>query len=121
MRKFFTTYNIICLTLLVLGIVFFCLIGLVPAFIYVSVPMLSAFMIMLGIKFYMKYKDYEKVFLEKEEQTKQFIIDNYGEGHLITFNADIQSNKKEFHREYKKYMYACVILIIIGVMFLFIL
>lgn len=121
MRKFFTTYNIICLTLFVLGIVFFCLIGLVPAFIYVSVPMLSAFMIMLGIKFYMKYKGYQNEFLIKEEQTKQFIIDNYGEGYLITFNENMQTDKKEFNRVYKKYFYTSLILIIIGIMFLFLL
>lgn len=119
MKKFFTTYNIICLTLFVLGIVFLCFMGLVPAFVYVSVPMLSVSMIMAGIKFYMKYKQYEKVFLDKEEETKQFIIDNYGEGYLITFNENMQADKKEFNRAFKKYIYASIILILLGIMFLF--
>jgi len=119
MKKFFTTYNIICLTLSVLGIVFLCLMGLVPAFVYVSVPMLSSVMIMIGIKFYKKYKQYEKVFLDKEEETKQFIIDNYGEGYLISFMADMQADKKEFNRKFKKYIYASIILILLGIMLLF--
>ena len=119
MRKFFTTYNIICLTLLVLGIVFFCLIGISVVFFYLSAVLLSAFFVMLSVKFFLKYKSYEHEFLLKEQQTREFIIENYGEDNLIAFIDDIQANKKEFRREFKKYLYVSILFMMLAVFIFF--
>lgn len=120
MKRFFTPYNIICLALSVLGIVFFLFIGLVPAFLYVSIPLISIVLIMIGVKFYLKYKDVERGFLIKQEETMKFIIDNYGEENLITFNADMQESKTAFNKANKKYIYICIAFIVIAIMLLFI-